>query len=734
MRGGSGGQGERQSPGGKDIQDSGHHTDSEEEEDEGHREPTPHHHPERPDAAEDSIVLESSYPPAGDYVDEEEEEEDALEVVVETLLGDSYRVRVSQWDTAAVLKGLLHRTLGIPMNHQHLIFGPHELLDEVCLMEQGVVDGSTLRLVLAMRGGPINARRLPTHEDMLWREVTDYIDVNKEDLWEGVGGRTVTLLVLRDGDNVNLYRVVENQDGSFSPLNESWASTGSGGQTDRAANQTAEVIEEEAKTRARMAEIRARMTELRIRNKARREKGKISSSAQRSLSRGSKTGSEQREELSTPRLDLSQGFERLAGRGSRPNTQQRSAGKRVPTGNPWAGRRSRPTTQERSEFPHTSISRPTLEELPNAHPRVPIDFSRRKPLDNIRPQGDRARLASVDEGQGKHYMPLELPDTSSTQVQNKNYDSYRKTIMRHVNSGSRENQDGSGGDKRTPEAWPRRDISKPLYMLPETVSRSRRYDGDRLNHSHNQELMRAAKSNANNRPKTSPEVLERRPGTSGDQSTISERIHLRAPDDRLRELCSILGSSRGNSRQSHHLGSSQAEAVFPTSSLSTSLSGSNGLSSSHKNKSVSVSLASLRSRGATPPSPGPGALVASGSREQRDVLRELMRSQGGTSRRATPENVPFPSRRPGSGRAPAPPTHHLPPVTPQRRRGRRKRCEQCSQRLGVATTYECRCGGLFCAQHRYAETHTCTFDYRTAGRNMIQMTNPLVAPNKLPKI
>lgn len=428
---------------------------------------------------------------------------------------------------------------------------------------------------------------------------------------------------------------------------------------------------------------------------------------------------------------MSQGLERIGGKGSRPNTQQRSAGKRLPTVNPWAGRRSRPTTQEHSEFLHTSISKPTLEELPNAHPRIPIDFSRRKPLDNIRPQGDRNRLAAVDEDRGKGYTALQLPDTSSTQVQNKNYDSYRKSIMRHVNSGSHENQGGT--DKHTTEAWPRRDISKPLYMLPETLSKSRRYDGDRLNHSHNQELLRAAKPNANNRPKTSPEVLERRPGTSGDQSTISDRIHLRAPDDRLRELCSILGSSRGNSRQSQHLVGSPPETMFPAHSLSTSLSGSNGLTSSHKNKSVSVSLASLRSRGGTPPSPGPGALVASGSREQRDMLRELMRSQGGPSRRTTPEAAPFHTRRPGSGRVPAPPTH-LPPVTPQRRRGRRKRCEQCSQRLGVATTYECRCGGLFCAQHRYAETHTCTFDYRTAGRNMIQMTNPLVAPNKLPKI
>ena len=54
----------------------------------------------------------------GDFEDveeeeeEEDEEEDALELVVETLTGDCYRVRVSQWDTAASLKDLLYRTQG----------------------------------------------------------------------------------------------------------------------------------------------------------------------------------------------------------------------------------------------------------------------------------------------------------------------------------------------------------------------------------------------------------------------------------------------------------------------------------------------------------------------------------------------------------------------------------------------------------------------------------------------
>ena len=45
-----------------------------------------------------------------------------------------------------------------------------------------------------------------------------------------------------------------------------------------------------------------------------------------------------------------------------------------------------------------------------------------------------------------------------------------------------------------------------------------------------------------------------------------------------------------------------------------------------------------------------------------------------------------------------------------------------------------RCGGLFCAIHRYAESHSCTFDYKAEGRQMIARNNPVVTAPKLPKI
>ena len=45
-----------------------------------------------------------------------------------------------------------------------------------------------------------------------------------------------------------------------------------------------------------------------------------------------------------------------------------------------------------------------------------------------------------------------------------------------------------------------------------------------------------------------------------------------------------------------------------------------------------------------------------------------------------------------------------------------------------------RCGGVFCSTHRYAETHSCTFNYKAEGRKCIARSNPLVTATKLPKI
>ena len=53
------------------------------------------------------------------------------------------------------------RTLdaGIPVYQQRLVYKDAELQDEFCLEEYGIDSGAQLKLLVAMRGGPVHAHR-----------------------------------------------------------------------------------------------------------------------------------------------------------------------------------------------------------------------------------------------------------------------------------------------------------------------------------------------------------------------------------------------------------------------------------------------------------------------------------------------------------------------------------------------------------------------------------------------
>ncbi|XP_015937287.1 zinc finger A20 and AN1 domain-containing stress-associated protein 5 [Arachis duranensis] len=61
------------------------------------------------------------------------------------------------------------------------------------------------------------------------------------------------------------------------------------------------------------------------------------------------------------------------------------------------------------------------------------------------------------------------------------------------------------------------------------------------------------------------------------------------------------------------------------------------------------------------------------------------------------------------------------------------RCSGCRRRVGL-TGFRCRCGELFCAEHRYSDRHDCTYDYKAAGREAIARENPVVKAAKIVKV
>ncbi|GMS96379.1 hypothetical protein PENTCL1PPCAC_18554, partial [Pristionchus entomophagus] len=61
------------------------------------------------------------------------------------------------------------------------------------------------------------------------------------------------------------------------------------------------------------------------------------------------------------------------------------------------------------------------------------------------------------------------------------------------------------------------------------------------------------------------------------------------------------------------------------------------------------------------------------------------------------------------------------------------RCGQCKKRVGL-TGFSCRCGGLFCSEHRYDAAHSCNFDYKTMEREQIAKKNQVCVAEKIQRI
>lgn len=57
----------------------------------------------------------------------------------------------------------------------------------------------------------------------------------------------------------------------------------------------------------------------------------------------------------------------------------------------------------------------------------------------------------------------------------------------------------------------------------------------------------------------------------------------------------------------------------------------------------------------------------------------------------------------------------------------------CRRKLGLMG-FRCRCGDMFCSEHRYSDRHDCSYDYKAAGREAIARENPVVKAAKILKV
>jgi len=72
----------------------------------------------------------------------------------------------------------------------------------------------------------------------------------------------------------------------------------------------------------------------------------------------------------------------------------------------------------------------------------------------------------------------------------------------------------------------------------------------------------------------------------------------------------------------------------------------------------------------------------------------------------------------------------LPAVPVQKNR---RRCWECKVKVGL-TAVRCRCAYTFCNKHRYAEEHSCSFDFKVSAKRKLEEENPRVVPLKVARI
>ena len=66
---------------------------------------------------------------------------------------------------------------------------------------------------------------------------------------------------------------------------------------------------------------------------------------------------------------------------------------------------------------------------------------------------------------------------------------------------------------------------------------------------------------------------------------------------------------------------------------------------------------------------------------------------------------------------------------------KKMRCSHCRKKLKLIS-YSCKCGGVYCPQHRYTHTHNCTHyeKIKNESKENIQKLNPKTEAEKVIKI
>ncbi|XP_065053624.1 AN1-type zinc finger protein 4-like [Rhopilema esculentum] len=527
-----------------------------------------------------------------------------MDLYIETLTGTAFELRVSPFDTIMSIKAKIQRLEGIPVSQQHLIWQSTELDDELCLHDFDITDGATLKLVLAMRGGPINTRRISVEEPSL-EEMAEYMEANRNEILDKLmkDNRQVTLLVFRDGDQLNFFRVYDRGDGTLTPLSETLSAASIYNLYDEEDDESQQISKEKKEenelTRKKMKFLQAQMANLNI-----RKQPKI-------VPRPPSSG--------RPNSNLARRRLRFAASHAENNDNNALTveQKRL--------KKHRHKLKQRQE--DTSAS--------NSHDKIPLPpvTSRNRSNDHV----DISDIISASNLDTKLIKDLNSVSMKSAEAE-------RNMALHH-------------GYKSTSKRSPRRVKSlKPLDLRGESgdtnIGFEKSYDDEET-----------------------PTKIDDRNDSALSWENMLSNTSLESRTHRKSQKLKSLGEKKLLSRQES---TDTGRRLLRRSRLA----------------SMEESIVGLK-REAT-------------AKSLKEALSPSRLPQMESVSKAPPQLVP-------SGR-------------------KRTRCFQCAKKLGLATNYQCRCGNIYCATHRYAEAHCCTYDYKGEGRKVLEQSNPVVTAPKLPKI
>ncbi|KFQ24784.1 AN1-type zinc finger protein 4 [Merops nubicus] len=702
---------------------------------------------------------------------------ETMELFIETLTGTCFELRVSPFETIISVKAKIQRLEGIPVSQQHLIWNNMELKDDYCLNDYNISEGCTLKLVLAMRGGPINTRRVPVEDPI--REMAEYMDPTRDEVWEkGPPNKQVTFLVYREGDQLNFFRVVDRGDGTLTPLSESlrclfisFSYTVYGGsvynlyaddEDETEASPSGQQIIENSITMNKMKLLKAKMENMNLSKKPKKTvKVKARPPVAPRPSSGSVAAARHRFLRVLPHI----GQSCLPPAGNsyhlEPSQNALSALATLAT----AGRTMPSTTNNFIKDDHTwqntswsqsvgsirlppKISRVELEnaKLPTNSILTPVSSlpaNSEKASGKVTPTSEEdavlfPNLTSVEPyGTEEKLVPETdafalLTEASTTEQRGEVYDTGKVSSELELSDGDEESKVVEQHRKPISKVLSTAAMGAGLLSTCELSPQKNlllsplRYSAPVARHS-------------SLKPQAQPKCFE-----AGNLRSAASPNMLRSLEVRSIADSSFSRTTRFHSVKVESLGKkpdviSKAEARGITDVADKT---SKEPVSSVSNLGFLASLARSTNRESLQSSCGTGRFQTSGIA----LPTNLQHFQDERFRKTAPPNeaaeyilsahgLGMNGSMAAVGKRVGEATH-LPPVNGsiQVKKKITKHCFLCGKKTGLATSYECRCGNNFCATHRYAETHACTYDYKSAGRRYLQETNPVVSAPKLPKI